>query len=62
MTFERRLGIKMLLAILAFGAMLALHWWQDALLEDGAWLWSCHTMGNRECAHGQPWIKIQIPD
>lgn len=36
------------------------HWVNDRAMEDGAWIWSCHTMGNHECVPGQPWLKIQI--
>lgn len=31
-----------------------LHVWQESLREDGAWIWSCHTMGDNGCADGQP--------
>ncbi len=59
MKYERKLGIKMGLAILAFAALVALHVWQDMLGEDAAWIWSCHTMGNHECGPATPWIVWQ---
>ena len=53
----RKIMIAWLLAVATLGA---LHWWQDHLMEDGAWIWSCHTMGNRDCAVGASWIEIRI--
>lgn len=58
--FERRLGAWMAACIAAFVAVVVLHWWQDSLMEDGAWMWSCHTMGDHRCGPHEPLIKIQI--
>lgn len=60
MTYERRLGVKLLAGIMVFIAIVTFHWWQDSLGEDGAWVWSCHTMGNHRCGPGEPWIKIRM--
>lgn len=59
-TYEQRLGAWMGAGFALFIAVVALHWWQDALLEDQRWINSCHTMDNRRCGPGEPWIKIQI--
>lgn len=40
--------------------ILMLHWWQEGKGEDGADVWSCHTMGDRDCGPGATWITWQI--
>lgn len=36
------------------------HQWIASMDEDAAWMWSCRTMGDRECGPQQRWIEIQI--
>lgn len=59
-TFEARLGAWMVAFYMIFVAVVALHWWQDALMEDQRWIQSCHTMDDRRCGPHEPIIKIQI--
>lgn len=60
MIFERRLAAWMIWSMAAFLLVVALHWWQEALGEDSAWIWSCSTMGNELCGPNEPLVKIQI--
>lgn len=59
-TWEQKLGYVMMAWISFAALVIVLHWWQDALGDDAAWVWLCHSMGNRECGPNEPWIKIQI--
>ena len=55
MSWERRFGRWLLIAYLAAALLITLHIWQESKGEDGANLWSCHTMGHRDCGPDQPW-------
>lgn len=59
--FEKVMGRVCLAYLLLMLVLVGIHWWQDALGEDGAVIWSCHTMGNRQCGPGQPWLTIHWP-
>lgn len=61
MTFEHKLAVWMLAAIALFLAVIAIIWWQDSLMEDGAWFWICEWMGNRACNPGEPWFDWRGP-
>lgn len=56
--FEKRFGRVLAGWFLFVGVMIALHWWQDAMGETDAYVWSCHTMGNHRCGPGQPWLTF----
>jgi hypothetical protein len=60
MSWERRFGAWLLAFMATMGAVIALHWWQESQGEDAATIWSCHTMGNRDCGPGVPWHGIII--
>lgn len=47
--------------MITIAVIMGLHAWQDSMEEDSVMIFSCHTMGNRECDPGQPWIKV-YPD
>ena len=59
-SYEDRLGAWMVAGLAVVMAIIAVHWWQDSLMEDQRWIQSCHTMDNRVCGPHEPLIKIQI--
>lgn len=58
MNYERKLGLAMISYMVIMALLLLIHWQQGALPEDQTWVWSCHTMGNKLCGPGQPWISF----
>lgn len=59
-TYEDKMGAVMVGFGLLVALLVALHWVNDRAMEDGAWIWSCHTMGDFDCGPDEPLIKIQL--
>lgn len=49
------LAYMILMATLIVG-----HWVMDAMGEDSAPVWMCHSMGNGKCGPDEPFININF--
>lgn len=57
-TWEEKFGIVLGCWFALLIILVSLHIWQESMGEDSAWVWSCHTMGHRDCGPGVPWHGI----
>ena len=59
-TFETKLGWVMLAYFMIILALIVGHWIMDAMGEDSAPVWMCHSMGNRHCGPDEPFISVNF--
>lgn len=57
--WEEKFGYVLLAWMVTGALVIGIHIWQESMGEDGAWIWSCATMGNRECGPGEPLIRFR---